>query len=42
MGMGSLAARIGSISAPFVISIQKTISWLPSAIFTSVGKLSCS
>ena len=39
IGMGSLAARIGSISAPFVISIQKKISWLPSAIFTAAGKL---
>jgi len=37
IGLGSIAARIGSIFAPFVISINKTISWLPSAIFTCVG-----
>ena len=37
--MGSLAARIGSISAPFILGLQQTIKWLPSSLFSFLGKL---
>ncbi|XP_078485020.1 organic cation transporter protein-like isoform X1 [Ciona intestinalis] len=37
IGMGSLSARIGGIVAPFVISLQDYVSWLPNVIFGSLG-----
>ena len=37
MGMMSFAIRIGSISAPFTIMLQSSVSWLPSAVYTVLG-----
>jgi len=37
LGVGSLAARIGSISAPFILGLQQTIKWLPSSLFSFLG-----
>ena len=36
--MGSFVARIGGIAAPYLISVQDNISWLPNAIFGGLGK----
>ena len=33
MGIGSMAARIGSISSPYILYLQNTVSWLPSTLF---------
>nr|CAB3266150.1 organic cation transporter protein-like [Phallusia mammillata] len=35
MGNGSVASRIGGISAPYVISLQNIITWLPNSLFGS-------
>jgi len=37
MGMMSFAIRIGSISAPFIIMLQTSVSWLPGAVYTVLG-----
>ena len=39
MGFGSIGARIGGIVAPFMISLQDYIEWLPNTIFGIFGKL---
>nr|CAB3266135.1 organic cation transporter protein-like [Phallusia mammillata] len=33
VGIGSMAARVGSISSPYIILLQDYISWLPFVIF---------
>ena len=38
MGTGSVAARIGGIIAPFLISLQDHASWVPNTIFGVFGK----
>ncbi|CAK8674818.1 unnamed protein product [Clavelina lepadiformis] len=37
VGAGSFAARIGGIVAPYVISLQDYVSWLPNTIFAILG-----
>ncbi|XP_078481830.1 organic cation transporter-like protein [Ciona intestinalis] len=39
VGIGSMAARIGSISSPFIILLQDYVSWLPTSIFGSMSVL---
>ena len=38
VGMGSFAARIGGIVAPYVIELQNYITWLPNTIFGVLSK----
>lgn len=33
LGFGAMTARIGGILAPYIISIQDYVSWLPNTIF---------
>ena len=33
VGIGSMAARVGSICSPYIILLQDYISWLPTSIF---------
>ena len=33
LGIGSMAARVGSISSPYIILLQDYVSWLPTTIF---------
>ncbi|CAK8683927.1 unnamed protein product [Clavelina lepadiformis] len=33
LGVGSMAARVGSIASPYIILLQDYISWLPTTIF---------
>jgi len=37
IGLGSFAARIGSISAPFILGLQYSVKWLPNTIFSTFG-----
>ncbi|XP_076822510.1 organic cation transporter protein-like isoform X1 [Clavelina lepadiformis] len=37
VGVGSFAARIGGIVAPYIISLQDYVSWLPNTIFGVFG-----
>ncbi|XP_076800001.1 solute carrier family 22 member 16-like [Clavelina lepadiformis] len=37
LGIGSMASRVGGISAPFIILLQEYISWLPNTIFGVFG-----
>jgi len=37
VAMGSVAGRIGGFLAPFIISVQNQVRWLPSAIFGVLG-----
>jgi len=37
IGLGSVAARIGSISAPFILKLQYSVKWLHNAIFSTLG-----
>ena len=40
VGNGSLFARIGGIIAPFIISLQDYVTWLPNTIFGVLGEIS--
>ena len=33
IGLGSFAARIGSISAPYILGLNLSATWLPNTIF---------
>jgi len=37
MGAGSMAARIGSISSPYILYLQESVPWLPSTIFGALS-----
>ena len=39
LGIGSMAARIGSIASPYIILVQDYVSWLPLAVFGSMSLL---
>jgi len=37
VGISSVAARIGGFLAPFIISLQDSVRWLPNVIFSCLG-----
>ncbi|CAK8684124.1 organic cation transporter protein-like [Clavelina lepadiformis] len=37
LGIGSMAARIGSIASPYIIFLQDYVSWLPTTVFGSLS-----
>ena len=38
VGIGSFAARVGGITAPYLIELQEHVTWLPNTVFGIFSK----